>query len=366
MNTMTFQTACSRSISFAIAWILIASTAFAQEAAGEKITFDDHVKPIFRQRCAACHGPDKKSGGLDLTNFTAMMLGGSSGAAVEPGDADGSYLYMLVTHEEEPVMPPGGNKIPDAELDLISKWISAGALENKESKSRVKKKSFDMAASGSSMEKPALIALPPHLPLEPVLHTDKPGCSTAVAVSPWAPIAAVAAPKQVLLYNTQTLELIGVLEFPEGTVNVLRFSQNGHLLLAGGGQDAVSGKVVVWDVATGNRQLEVGDELDTVLAADISSDQRWIALGGPKKVVRVFSTADGSQVYELTKHTDWITSLAFSPDSVLLATGDRAGGALESQRPYRSDHRHELAYRQQFTRNFQRRCYGPPVGNGKR
>ncbi|HIM31868.1 MAG TPA: hypothetical protein EYG57_20250, partial [Planctomycetes bacterium] len=35
---------------------------------------------------------------------------------------------------------------------------------------------------------------------------------------------------------------------------------------------------------------------------------------------------DGSLAYEVRKHTDWIYSLEFSPDSILLATGDRAGG----------------------------------------
>ena len=25
----------------------------------EKITFEDHIKPMFRTRCAACHNPDR-------------------------------------------------------------------------------------------------------------------------------------------------------------------------------------------------------------------------------------------------------------------------------------------------------------------
>ncbi len=37
---------------------------------------------------------------------------------------------------------------------------------------------------------------------------------------------------------------------------------------------------------------------------------------------------DGKLAYEIRKHTDWMTSLAFSPDSVLLCSGDRSGGAF--------------------------------------
>lgn len=35
-----------------------------------KITFDEHIKPIFRAKCFACHNTDKKASGLDLTNYT--------------------------------------------------------------------------------------------------------------------------------------------------------------------------------------------------------------------------------------------------------------------------------------------------------
>jgi mono/diheme cytochrome c family protein len=51
----------------------------------EKITFDDHIQPIFRQKCASCHNPDRKSSGLDLTSYTNLMQGGSSGDVIDPG-----------------------------------------------------------------------------------------------------------------------------------------------------------------------------------------------------------------------------------------------------------------------------------------
>src|SRR5206468_9874745 len=96
---------------------------------------------------------------------------------------------------------------------------------------------------------------------------------TALASSPWAPLVAVGGPKQVLLYHADTLDLLGVLPFPEGVPQVLKFSRNGSLLLAGGGRGGKSGRVVVWGVKTGERVFEVGEELDAVLAADISADQ---------------------------------------------------------------------------------------------
>lgn len=294
-----------------------------------KITYDEHIKPIFRAKCFACHNTDKKASGLDLTNYTGLMQGGAAGESIEPGDAEGSYLYMLVTHDSEPFMPPKSDKMPDKELALIQEWINIGAPENSGSKVSIKKPKFDFALQGASSGKPAgPPPMPPQLNKEPIVHSSLSTAVTAMATNPWSPLAAVAGQKQILLYNTKTLDLLGILPFPEGVPHVLKFSRNGSLLLAGGGHAAASGRVVVWDVKTGKRLFEVGDELDAVLCADISSDQRFIALGSPSKVIRVYSTSTGELAYEIRKHTDWMTSLAFSPDSVLLCSGDRNGGAF--------------------------------------
>ena len=297
--------------------------------AENKITFDEHIQPIFREKCAACHNLDKKSGDLDVTNYTNLMLGGGSGEVIEPGDASSSYLYQLITHESEPFMPLDTPKIPDEMVETIRKWIDGGVLENRGSKARVqKKKSTDFALSAPSAGRPDVVSIPPRLSLEPVVTTKVTTAISTLATSPWAPLVAVGGQKQVLLYDTQTLELIGMLPFPEGIPQVLKFSRNGSLLLAGGGRQGANGKVVVWNIKTGERAFELGDELDTVLAADISSDQTLVALGGPGRVVRIYSVETGELEHELRKHTDWIRSVEFSPDSVLLATGDRNGGLV--------------------------------------
>lgn len=313
--------------------VLLAAPALlrAEDAPAEpKINFTDHILPLFRAKCGNCHSAGQAKGGLVLESFSATIQGGASGAVVEPGDLDASRLWALVAHKEQPAMPPKEPKLPDETLALIQKWIEQGALETKDSTAKVKKKAqFTLSATDATGDKPAgPPPLPENLSTEPITVSPRANAVTALAASPWAPLAAVAGHKQVLLYNLDDQTLAGVLPFPEGTIHVLRFSRNGSLLLAGGGRGGQSGRAIVYDVKTGNRVFEIGAEADVVLAADISPNHSQIALGGPKKMVRVYSTADGEQMFEMKKHTDWITAIEFSPDGVLLATGDRSNGLV--------------------------------------
>jgi hypothetical protein len=312
----------------AIALLFAPSVVLAADPpAAAKLNFQDHVLPLFRNACLNCHNADKKKGGLDISSYSATMAGSDSQKVIVPGDADSSVLYKLVIHAEEPKMPQKADKMAAKDLEIIKKWIESGALENSGSKAAAIKPKLDLGSPIASIGKPSgPPILPKGLPLEPPVRTRRPGPLNALATSPWAPVAAIGGQKQVLLYHTQTLELMGVLPFPEGMPEVLQFSRNGSLLMCGGGQGAKLGKVAVWDVASGKRITEVGDEFDVVLAADIAPDQKEIALGGPTKMLRVFATADGEKLHNVKKHTDWITAIAYSPDGQWLASGDRSGG----------------------------------------
>ena len=309
---------------------VLALAAVSTQAADEKTTYVDHVEPIFRAKCGNCHNADKKIADLDLLNYQNMMQGGASGPPVEPGDPESSFLWLLVTHESTPTMPPNQDKMPEKTLNTIKDWIVGGALETKNSKRVIKSKpkaavSLSFAPNGRPEGPPPM---PTRLSLEPSTTTVRTTAVSAIATSPWAPLVAIGGQKQVLLYNTKTLQLVGILDFPEGIAHVLKFSRSGGLLLAAGGKGSYKGQVVVWDVKTGDRVIEVGNETDAVLGADISADQTMIALGGPSRLVRVYSTANGEKLYEMKKHTDWVCAVEFSPDGVLLATGDRNGGVF--------------------------------------
>ena len=295
----------------------------------EKITYDQHILPIFREKCGSCHNANDKKGDLVLDNYGLAMQGGASGEVIRAdGDASQSQLYLVVAHLSEPKMPPQQPKLPDEQLALIRKWIEGGSLENAGSKAKPKKNLAVAKVTVSNQRPEGPPPMPENLPLDPQIVSSHGNGVTALACNPWSPLIAVAGHRQVVLYDTRSRELVGVLPFPEGVAHILKFSRNGQWLLAGGGRGGHSGKVVLWDVKTGKRLAEVGNEYDVVLAADISPDHTQVALGGPKKIVRVYDTATGELLYEKNKHTDWITALEFSPDGVLLATADRSNGLI--------------------------------------
>lgn len=314
--------------------VFVAACAIQTSSSGllaeDKINFEDHIKPILRDKCLSCHNTNKKSADLDLSSYSSLMQGGASGASIELGDSGASYLYSLISHQSEPYMPPNADKLPDPVLDVFKKWIDGGAPETASSKVVLpKKKNAAMSVNVSAGARPEGPApMPDVLNLQPVIKTTATTAVSAIATNPWSKLVAVAGQKQVVLYHSETLEPLGVLPFPEGVPRVLKFSRNGSLLLAGGGHGAAKGLCVVWEIRTGERIATVGDELDEVLGADISADQSMVALGGPQKIVRVYSTSTGELLYECRKHTDWVYSIEFSPDGVLLASSDRSGGLL--------------------------------------
>ncbi len=295
-------------------------------SAADKVTYDDQVLPIFRNTCNNCHNPDKKKAGLDLTTYQATLQGSENGKVLASGNPANSLLLKCVKQTEDPKMPPKGDKLSDADIAVIEKWIAGQLLENATGKA-VAAADNKVSVAVVSLTKPdGPPPMPGDLSIEPVLRTKTTNAVTALAVSPWAPVVAIGGQKQILLYHTETFEPLGVLPFPEGFPSIIRFSRNGQLLLTGGGYGGKSGKVVLWDIKTGDRIATLGNEADQVLAADLSPDQQFVAVGGPLKLVKIYATKNGKLVASMKKHTDWVTAIAYSPDGKFLASADRNGG----------------------------------------
>ncbi|TWU23034.1 Chromosome partition protein Smc [Novipirellula galeiformis] len=305
------------------------STAADEKSTPEvkKVTFDDDVKPIFRQHCASCHNQGEKKGGFALDTYTALIEGGGSGEVVyDDGDPSGSRLWQLINHDDTPVMPPNQDKLPAAQLAIIQAWIEGGILENSGSKAKAKKKNTLAFVAGSAGKPEGPAAMPESIPQRVPVVTERASAITAIAASPWAPLVAIAGQKQIALYHSETSELLGILPFAEGIAQSLRFSRDGSFLIAGGGEHSLQGIAAIYDVKTGERVATVGDELDVVFDADVNTSMSRVAMGGPQKMLRIYDATDGELLFDLKKHTDWIYTVAYSPDGVLIASGDRSAG----------------------------------------
>ncbi len=89
--------------------------------------YNEQIRPVLEKSCLPCHGPQTRSGGLDLSTRDGLLQGGEHGPAIVAGDAKASLLYKLVSHEVEPHMPYKGDRLPQETIDRIADWIQAGA-----------------------------------------------------------------------------------------------------------------------------------------------------------------------------------------------------------------------------------------------
>lgn len=283
----------------------------------EAVSFKADVRQVLRTHCVGCHNPNRAEADLDLSDFRTVIEGSYSGEVVVAGKPDESLLYLVTAHLEEPAMPPGGRKIPAEDLDLMRRWIEGGLLEEPSSAPGPTKsttKVVEPAPEPSVTPSPDLVFRGVHA--SPVIALDACGAAGLVALG---------GQMQVILLDADSLTLNQVLPYPEGEPQSLRFSHDGALLIAGGGEHAQSGGVVVWDVATGGRVAQSMEDFDVALAADLSPDGRLAISGGPEKRLKVLALPRCEPLHVLDKHTDWVLDARFSPEGLLLASADRDG-----------------------------------------
>ena len=96
--------------------------------AADPIDFNKQIRPLFKERCYECHGPDKQESGLRLDKRQEALAGGDSGAAIVPGDvASGLLLKYVQCENAEQVMPPKGDRQTEEQIKLLKQWIEDGA-----------------------------------------------------------------------------------------------------------------------------------------------------------------------------------------------------------------------------------------------
>lgn len=104
--------------------------------ADEPVDFNLQIRPILSDKCYQCHGPDEKhrKAGLRFDLESSAKGERKSRHAIVPGDISKSTLISRITSEDrDERMPPhdSGKQLSAQEIELLRKWVAAGATWSK-------------------------------------------------------------------------------------------------------------------------------------------------------------------------------------------------------------------------------------------
>ena len=102
-----------------ILWLTAAAVAASGPLASDAVA-------VLEKRCLQCHSEKMSMAGFSVTSREALLKGGGRGPALVPGKPADSRLIQILAHSEKLAMPPTG-KLDAAEIDLLTRWVAAGA-----------------------------------------------------------------------------------------------------------------------------------------------------------------------------------------------------------------------------------------------
>lgn len=272
------------------------------------VDFEKEILPILRRNCLACHSTTEAQSDLVLETPQTILKGGSEGPAVVAGKGSESLLLQLAAHQKDPVMPPEDNDVKaknltPEELGLIKLWIDEGA------KGEVK-----------SLNGP-LVWQPLPAGINPIY---------AVAITADGQYAAASRANQIFLYHLPSKRELGRLTDPSllekgvytkpgvadlDLIQSLAFSPDGERLASGGYRT-----VKIWKRPEGGKKLELAGLEGAAQSIAVSPDGKLAAIGEESGKIKVFDLATGQVVKKLEGHAATVRGLAFSADNSKLVS----------------------------------------------
>lgn len=275
------------------------------------VDFQKEILPILRRNCLACHNATDAESDLVLESPKSIIEGGAEGEGVVPGKSGESLVFMLASHNRDPVMPPedndvGAKNLTPEQLGLLKLWIDEGA----------KGEVGDVAGPVEWQPLPASV--------NPVYALD---------VSPHGKYVAAGRANQIWIYSVPAKQVVTRLTDPAllkqgiyknpgvahlDLVQSIAFSPNGKWLASGGYRN-----VKLWQRPVNPQQGTLEGIEGEPQSLVVSPDGKWAAVGEAGGKVKLFELATGKVSKTFEGHGGAVTGVAFSSDSAMLATGSQ-------------------------------------------
>jgi WD40 repeat protein len=242
-------------------------------------------------------------GGLVMESYDSLTKGGTHGAPIIPGNADGSRIVQMLEGKMAPRMPFGSDPLPAADIATIKAWINAGAAG-------------PIAGAASKALAPAVLT-----DIRPVVPVVSP--VTSLKFSPDGKLLAVGGYREVRLIDPSNGKETATLSGSADYVRSMAFSPDGTMLAAGGGPPQRWGEIKIWDLQSHRLLQTMQGHKDCIYSIAWSPDGKVIASGSYDKMVKLWDVGSGKELKNLQDHIDAVFALAFSPDGKHLASASQ-------------------------------------------
>lgn len=247
--------------------------------AAEKIPAE--AMRLLQRNCISCHNPEKKKGGVDLSTRESALKGGDEGPVLASKKPEKSKLISVLAADADPHMPPK-KQLKPAEIELLRKWVAAGAQ-------------WDQAAlaAASKPREVKIASIPENL-----------NAVYAVAVSPDGKRLAIGRRTKIQVLDLASTNSAPVKEWTAHSEFVRALAWGPDDRLASGSFR----EVAIW---SDGKELSRTQARDRVNAIQFSNGDLIVA--------------DGAEVSIHSKtnwlaHDQWINAIAVSSDGKLIAT----------------------------------------------